>query len=180
MFSGLWIEKHWNWAETFPVVRISFRDIGVKTKGLSPAIKDALALIAQQYEIVLEETQVDAQLKELVTQLSKINKVVILIDEYDKPVIDSLKDKALAEQNRATLKILYSVRERCDAVVQTDGHIFILEFKLNQSAQVALNSIFERGYLEKFKNTGKELVAMGVNFDGVERKVDGVMVKKGV
>jgi hypothetical protein len=48
---------------------------------------------------------------------------------------------------------------------------------LNQSAQVALDSIFERGYLEKFKNTGKELVAMGVNFDGAERKVDGVMVR---
>lgn len=435
LFAGLWIEDRWNWAETFPVVRISFSNMGIQELGLEEAIATELDKVANSYQLELTQEGNALRFREIILTLAKINKVVILIDEYDKPIIDTLKDRALAEQNRATLKTLYSVlkdlggktrllfitgvskfsqvsifsdlnnladlslhrsygtltgitqteleqyfseelkqcdkaevrrwyngytwdlknrvynpfsilnffsdinhfrnywfatgtptflidelkkhqlthfeevqvtenvlnefnferlnpysllyqtgyltlesynhrdllytlripnqevsfslnsylldayrndpfntstnliarlrkafeqndfehfqedlnevfqcidyqfweknlekfyhgivhltfnligifldsevktnRGRCDAVVKTDDHIFVLEFKLNQSAQVALDSIFERGYLEKFKNMGKGLVAMGVNFDGLERKVDGVMV----
>ena len=67
-------------------------------------------------------------------------------------------------------------RGRCDAVVQTDTGIFVLEFKLNQSAQAAIDSIQERGYLDKYSSSSKKLNAIGINFDSTTRQINDVIV----
>jgi len=62
-------------------------------------------------------------------------------------------------------------RGRCDALVETETHIFILEFKLNQSAAIALNQIKEKKYAVAHQNKGIIIVAIGVNFDSKKKEV---------
>ena len=116
LFKGLYIEDKWNWEQTNPIIRISFSNIGHKEKGLSRAIDDELNVIAKKYNIVLEETVISGKFKELIETLSKTRgKVVVLIDEYDKPIIDYLGDDTQkAIENRDIMKAFYSILKDAD------------------------------------------------------------------
>jgi hypothetical protein len=46
--------------------------------------------------------------KELIMELSSSGSVVVLIDEYDKPILDHVDDIDLAEENRDVLKGFYN------------------------------------------------------------------------
>ncbi len=54
---------------------------------------------------------------------------------------------------------------RMDAVVKTDTHIYIFEFKLDKSTKVALKQIKEKEYYNRYLLDKKILVCVGVNFD---------------
>ena len=62
-------------------------------------------------------------------------------------------------------------RGRCDAVVQTESLIYAFEFKLDKSADEALQQIRGKGYLEPYADSPKEKIAVGVNFSSEERKI---------
>lgn len=114
LFKGLYIFDKWVFEE-YPIIRISFSNIGYKTMGLQKAIAIELSRLAEKYGIALAFDQADIanNYKDLIEKLHlKFNKgVVILIDEYDKPLIDFLDKESLpiAKTNRDILKIFYSV-----------------------------------------------------------------------
>lgn len=116
LFKGLYIEDKWNWEQTNPIIRISFSNIGHKEKGLYVAISDQLDKIAESYGIVLKENIISGKFKELIETLAKtLGKVVVLIDEYDKPIIDYLGDNTeKALENRDVMKALYSILKDAD------------------------------------------------------------------
>lgn len=62
---------------------------------------------------------------------------------------------------------------RMDAVVETDDSIWILEFKLDQTAEIALRQIIEKDYAAPFKSSGKKIHQLGINFSSTTKKVDG-------
>ncbi len=53
-------------------------------------------------------------------------------------------------------------RGRIDAVVRTASHIYILEFKVNDTAENALKQIKEKSYADKYSTEGKQTVLIGV------------------
>lgn len=55
---------------------------------------------------------------------------------------------------------------RMDAVVQSKDRIYIFEFKLNHTAQEALEQIHQREYVQRFLLEGRSLTLVGVAFDG--------------
>jgi hypothetical protein len=116
LFEGLYIEDKWDWSQHYPIIRISFSNIGHKEKGLYQAIDDQLDKIAESYAIVLTESVISGKFKELIEVLSAFRgKVVVLIDEYDKPIIDYLgDDTAKAIENRDVMKIFYSILKDAD------------------------------------------------------------------
>ena len=61
---------------------------------------------------------------------------------------------------------------RTDMVVQTKDYVYILEFKLDQSADVALRQIDEKGYALPFTSDSRKLYKIGVNFNSQQRRVD--------
>ena len=61
---------------------------------------------------------------------------------------------------------------RIDAVVQTDTHVYIIEFKLDESAGAALQQIQNKGYVEKYQNIDKQIVDFGINFSSVTKSVE--------
>jgi len=116
LFEGLFIENQWDWSKTNPVIKISFSNIEHKDKGLSQAINDALDVNAAQYNLELKSEFNSGKFKELIEKLAdQYGQVVILIDEYDKPIIDFLgTDTPRALQNREILKAFYSILKDAD------------------------------------------------------------------
>ncbi|WDN90065.1 hypothetical protein BuS5_03035 [Desulfosarcina sp. BuS5] len=115
LFKGLWIYKSdYKW-EKHPVVRIDFSKKKAESRDdLKGFILYQLKNIAEKYGISLTRDQYDEAFDELLTKLSQINKVVILIDEYDKPIIDNIENKKLAVEIREVLKGFYNIIKACD------------------------------------------------------------------
>lgn len=62
-------------------------------------------------------------------------------------------------------------RGRIDIAVFFDDKTFIIELKCNQDADLALQQIEEKGYAEKYRDKGKQIILMGINFDTVKRVI---------
>ena len=57
-----------------------------------------------------------------------------------------------------------------DIVIQTPHYIYIMELKINQSAEVALQQIEEKGDAQPFENDSRQLFKIGINFS-TEKKL---------
>jgi hypothetical protein len=119
LFKGLWIENKIEW-KTHPVLHIDFTKIAYQTADmLQKELSVMLFQRAKEAAIQLSKDRTPVgQLEELIRGLAKENKVVILIDEYDKPIIDLLHDPHQAALNRETLKTFYSVIKAMDEYVR--------------------------------------------------------------
>jgi hypothetical protein len=112
LFEGLWIEDKWDWSETYPVIRMSLDDIG-HSGGLSEALAEAMHDIARKFKIKLRKKVPSSLFKELIEAVvEKTGKqVVILIDEYDRPIVDYIDpyNLTLANKQRDILKDFFSI-----------------------------------------------------------------------
>jgi hypothetical protein len=120
LFEGLWIADKWDWDKKHPVLRISFTAIGFQSLGLPAALDQELGFIAQQHGIQLEFEGLPARFRELIVKMAEWGgKVVVLVDEYDAPIIQYLgKDIAKAKENREILREFYGVLKDCDTLLE--------------------------------------------------------------
>ena len=112
LFKGLWIEDRWDWSKTNPVIHFSFDRMNYKKEGLETALQSELKVIAKAHDIELIEDANTTDFGQLIEKLSKKEgDVVILIDEYDKPIIDYLErdQYPIAKENQKVMKNFYSV-----------------------------------------------------------------------
>ena len=54
---------------------------------------------------------------------------------------------------------------RIDMMVAAGDWIYVVEFKLNKSAEEAMKQIEHKDYAMKYRKTGKKIMLLGVNFD---------------
>lgn len=106
-FEGLYIEDKWDF-KPYPVIKLDFGKLDYKTETLLEAMLRQLHQIAADYQIVIESNSPKNIFSDLIVKLSELGKVVVLIDEYDKPIIDYLEDVPKAKEQRDLLKNLYS------------------------------------------------------------------------
>ncbi len=66
---------------------------------------------------------------------------------------------------------------RLDCILFAPKHIFIIEFKVDESAKKALAQINEKGYAEPYRTDGRPIVKIGVNFSSEERTIEGWKVE---
>jgi hypothetical protein len=121
LFKGLWIEDQWDWeAQQRPVVWLKFASQGIKSMGLAPGIHHMLDAEAARLGVTLTETDYSLKFKQLLQVACQQSgrKIVLLIDEYDKPIIDLLDNVPEAEANRDVLKSFYSVLKDSDALLE--------------------------------------------------------------
>lgn len=64
-----------------------------------------------------------------------------------------------------------SAKGRADAVVKTPKYIYVFEFKLNGTAEEALQQIDDKGYLIPYQADGREVIKLGVEFNKEERNI---------
>ena len=65
-----------------------------------------------------------------------------------------------------------SARGYADAVVETPGGVYVLEFKYNRTSDEAIKQIRERGYAEKWRHGERPVTLSGINFDPEKRNID--------
>ena len=121
LFKGLWIHDKWDWSKTYPVIYLSFDKMSYDGLGLDGAIKYRLNLLAEEHGIQFTADDYKTQFEELLRKLyEKKGKVVLLIDEYDKPIIDYLEKNELpqAKKNQKIMKNFYSVLKGSEAYLR--------------------------------------------------------------
>jgi hypothetical protein len=138
LFKGLWIDQSdYTW-EQHPVIWL---DMSAVTNSSREVFQQSLSYhldkIAEQYDVKFTtELAVAEKLNELITQLAKNNqKVVVLIDEYDKPLIDQIHRPEIALENREILKHFYGIIKAQDANIR-----FVLLTGVSKFSKVSIFS----------------------------------------
>ena len=111
LFTGLHIHNRWDWSERHPVVRLDFGGGHFGEPGYVHTNAMAqLAAVGQDNGVAVEHDTAPERLRDLLRALHAKTgrRVVVLVDEYDKPLLDALDTPDLARANRDYLRGLYS------------------------------------------------------------------------
>jgi len=148
LFKGLYLENSWDWKVKYPVVTISFGSGTVESKGeLSKTFNEKLNAQAEEHDILLYNETLPGRFNELIRKLHKKFSlgVVVLVDEYDKPLLDNLT-KDTAEDLREGLSSFYSVLKDADRYLKFVFLTGVSKFsktsifsKLNNLTDISLN-----------------------------------------
>lgn len=119
LFEGLEIDSYdWNWEE-YPIFHI---DLGPKNYKNEDSIYERLDDVLSDYEVKYD-LEISENKKNIETRLSRLikkanlitgKKVVVLVDEYEKPVVEALDNPELMKTNRDILRGFYSVLKSSD------------------------------------------------------------------
>jgi len=121
LFKGLYLKDHWDWNVVYPVIKFDFGSGITKTSSeLDEVIHDKLNRIIRTENLEINSINLSEKFKDVILSLEKkySNRVVILIDEYDKPILDNITDSIIAKQMRDGLRDLYSVIKTSDAHIK--------------------------------------------------------------
>ena len=118
LFEGLDIHDHWNWSVRYPVVRLDFGPGEFSAPGsLEADLMAQLAAIERRMGLRIESRAVPERFAMLLKALHERTgqRVIVLVDEYDKPILDAMKEPEVARANRKALRNLYAVLGSSDA-----------------------------------------------------------------
>ena len=121
LFEGLAIHDHWDWSVRHPVVRLDFGSGRfVDPDDLREDVAAQLDAIERRVEITSRYEAAHARFRHLLQVLHERTgqRVAVLVDEYDKPILDALDAPAVARGNRDFLHGLYSTIKSGDAHVE--------------------------------------------------------------
>jgi hypothetical protein len=181
LYKGLYIEEKWEWEETYPVIRIDFAKDIVRKEDYKRRVIQELEknYINNEIEqrIEKEEDEVGLFEKLIISIYKKYSKqVVILVDEYDKPILDVIENKKEAEEVRKELKGFYSVLKDLDEYIRFVIITGVSKFSkvslfsgLNQLEDISLSKEYGNicGYTqEELEKNFKEYLE-GVNIEEV-------------
>ena len=118
LFRGLAIHGAWDWSARHPVVRLDFSGVGdfETPDGVRGTVEAQLEEAEMQAGLEPGPAGAAIRFRRLIRTLHERTgrRVVVLVDEYDKPVLDALGDRELALANRNFLRSLYGVIKACD------------------------------------------------------------------
>lgn len=195
LFKGLWIDENtdYQWP-VHPVIHIDLSQISSSDPELLTAsLMRKLSLIAASYDLApLAHTSPGEMLGELTVQLFKKlgakNRVVLIIDEYDKPILDAIADPERAVRVREVLKNFYEFIKGLDEYLRFVFITGVTRFSktsifsgLNQLVNISMDPRFAHlvGYthdeiLFYFKDHLQEIVDKSM--EPIEGGLDGLLV----
>ena len=121
LFEGLAIasmEKEW---KEYPVLKLSLNvDDYQSVQVLINVLNNAIDFWCDQYSLTVDGKSPSLRFKNLISALHKNTnkKVVVLVDEYDKPLLQTMEDKDLQAQIRDQLKAFYGILKPLDEYIQ--------------------------------------------------------------
>ena len=121
LFAGLAIHDRWDWSQRYPVVRLDFGSGNFKEAGyLHTSAMAQLDAVAEEAGIAARYDAAPERLRDLIRALHRQagQRVVVLVDEYDKPILDALETPEIARANRDFLRGLYATVKTCDAHIR--------------------------------------------------------------
>ena len=122
LFRGLDVHDRWDWSKRHPVVRLdfsggNFRKPGFLEEHATAQIED----IGRRAGIGQGGAgSAPVRFRRLIQALCEHagRRVAVLVDEYDKPILDTLDAPDIAKANRDDLRGLYGTIKACDAQVE--------------------------------------------------------------
>ena len=117
LFTGLYAESNWDWTVKYPVIKLDMSGGSDSVSALKSILEGNLRYVAKRLGVELPDTGEPGKLfQQLIQEAHKQHgrQVVLLIDEYDKPMIDNIDDLQLAQQMRKQLHGFYSIIKTSD------------------------------------------------------------------
>ena len=114
---GLAAHDHWDWSVRCPVVLLDFAGGDFQhSDALRSSTERQLRALERAARLERSSEQAADRLHDLIAGLHSQTgqRVVVLVDEYDKPILDALEKPELAQANRDYLRGLYAVIKSCD------------------------------------------------------------------
>jgi hypothetical protein len=126
LFEGLHVYDKWDWNDPFPVIKISFAVGDFSSKdALLVSVKEILRKNCEDLSVdvdVIEGLSMGQTFERIIRAVSKKydKKVVILVDEYDKPILDNIhkEDRSSASDARDVLRNFYSAIKAADEYIR--------------------------------------------------------------
>ena len=184
LFQGLYIADKYDFSE-HPVIRISFSGDLRSESSLKSRLVDILQTNQAALNIKCKREDVfDSCFAELIkVACEKYHKeVVILIDEYDKAILDNLDQMAVARENREIIKSFYSVIKDCDRYIRFVFLTGVTKFSktsifsgLNNITDVSLMPQYGKicGYTHKDPQTSFAEHLKGQNYEKIQEWYNG-------
>ena len=177
LFKGLHVHAGWTWGEPHPVVRLSFgggsfKDPEVLTEDVALQLEELEASAGIEPRAVRGPARLRRLLRELHRRTGQ--RVVVLVDEYDKPILDALDTPAVARANRGFLRGLYGVIKDSDAHVRFTFLTGVTKFskvnlfsQLNNLTDITLDPAYSSicGYTERDLDT-----VFAPELEGIDRE----------
>ena len=121
LFEGLYIYDKWDWSKKYPVIKFDFAAGGGKNKKeldlrLSALLQQNKDRLSVHYDSLDLEDNFSKLISEVALKYGQ--RVVVLVDEYDKPMLDNLNELLVAAEIRDALKGFYGVLKEQDANLQ--------------------------------------------------------------
>ncbi|MBL0708608.1 MAG: ATP-binding protein [Sulfurimonas sp.] len=120
LFEGLTIYDKWDWDVKYPVIKIVFGKI-LNPRQLETTIIDTLEVNGERLGLECKNIEDYAIcFKELIRKAYEKydQKVVVLIDEYDKPILDNIDNIEVAKEMRDILSRLYTEIKNADEYIK--------------------------------------------------------------
>ncbi|MCE2769876.1 MAG: ATP-binding protein [Saprospiraceae bacterium] len=121
LFEGLYIYDKWDWTKKYPVIKFDFAEgILNSRKDLDEKIHEILFLNEKNLGVTTVNKSISGRFAEIIkgTREKYGERVVVLVDEYDKPILDNIGEMSIAKELRDGLKNVYSVLKSQDANLQ--------------------------------------------------------------
>jgi len=177
LFEGLYIHDHWDWSRRFPVIKLDFAGgvIGNRQE-LDEKIREILARNSQRLGVATDKPGISGLFTDLIAgSVEKYGeRAVVLVDEYDKPILDSIDKPGVAADIREGLKNLYSVLKEQDANLQFVFMTGVSKFSkvslfsgINQLTDITLDARYSSlcGYTHQDLQTVFHAHLAGVDWD---------------
>lgn len=117
LFEGLYCYDRWDWETVYPVIRFSFSARTLSVDWLDQRIGELLADNEQRLGLPAGSGTAAGRFTALIRNAAEKygQQVVVLVDEYDKPILDSIADADVARAVRDRLSSLYGPLKEEDA-----------------------------------------------------------------
>jgi len=185
LFAGLEAEHRWDWSVRYPVLKFSFAG-GVlgSVQDLRESMDFQLKGYESQWAIDDPPPDMRSRFHELIRTAARTagQRSVILIDEYDKPILDRIEDRDQALAIREVLKDSNSVRKDADAHVRFAFRTGVSKFSkagifsgLNNLIDITIDPRYSSvcGYTEKDLDEIFSPELPGLNREEIRRWYDG-------
>lgn len=176
LFEGLAIYDKWDWTVSYPVIRFDygtgdFTDPADLTEVTHAHLSEA----EEKYNVKTSQSSPSIRFFELIRRvyLSTGLPVVVLVDEYDKPILDALEQTDVALSNRKLLRSIFSTLKTRDGMVRFGFFTGVSKFSkvnlfsgFNQLVDMTLNPRYSAicGYTDSEIDT-----IFGPELDGLDR-----------
>ncbi len=185
LFRGLLIEDQWNWEVSYPVIKISFSG-GIRSqetlrKNLFYILNDN----QERLDVFCDEKEDPNQcFAELIKKASQKyhQKVVIVVDEYDKPIVDNIENIPEALNIRDGMRDFYTKIKENDEYLRFVFLTGVSKFSkvslfsgLNNLEDISLNPEYGSvcGYTQHDVDTAFAPYLEGVDMEEIKRWYNG-------